>query len=65
VLKYVQRVSICMFKIEHHSIDIDKYLSNETSIAVWQTAVTNLEKLQSIMRMSTGYRIFKVGVRKF
>jgi len=46
-------------------LSLIKYLSNETSIAVWQTAVTNLEKLQSIMRMSTGYRIFKVGVRKF
>nr|XP_036670383.1 aminopeptidase Q [Drosophila suzukii] len=44
-------------------LSLIKYLSNETSIAVWQTAVTNLEKLQSIMRMSTGYRIFKLFMR--
>ncbi|XP_016959123.2 aminopeptidase Q [Drosophila biarmipes] len=41
-------------------LSVIKYLSNETSVAVWQTAITNFEKLQSIMRMSTGYRIFRL-----
>ncbi|KAH8363988.1 hypothetical protein KR084_001156, partial [Drosophila pseudotakahashii] len=46
------------------ALSVIKYLPNETSIAVWQTALTNLEKLQDVMRISTGYRIFKLFMRK-
>ncbi|XP_017080118.1 aminopeptidase Q [Drosophila eugracilis] len=42
------------------SLNLVSYLSEETSVVVWQTALISLEKLQSIMRMSTGYRIFKI-----
>lgn len=43
------------------TLNVISYLSNETSVLVWETALLNLEKLQSIMRMTTGFRIFKVG----
>ncbi|KAH8315267.1 hypothetical protein KR074_001236 [Drosophila pseudoananassae] len=43
------------------TLDLMRYLRNETSHLVWQTAVSSLEKLQSIMYLTTGYRIFKVG----
>ncbi|XP_016986014.1 aminopeptidase Q [Drosophila rhopaloa] len=46
------------------TLNVIKYLSKETSVIVWETALISLEKLQSIMRMSTGYRIFKLFMQK-
>lgn len=46
------------------TLDLMRYLQNETSHLVWQTAISSLEKLHSIMYLTTGYRIFKVGCER-
>ncbi|XP_070135416.1 aminopeptidase Q isoform X2 [Drosophila bipectinata] len=46
------------------TLDLMRYLRNETSHLVWQTAVSSLEKLQSIMYLTTGYRIFKLYMKQ-
>ncbi|KAI8041186.1 hypothetical protein M5D96_005440 [Drosophila gunungcola] len=46
------------------TLNVIKYLANETSVLVWETALIHLEKLQSVMKMSTGYRVFKYEVKE-
>ncbi|XP_043651025.1 aminopeptidase Q [Drosophila teissieri] len=46
------------------TLNVISYLSKETSAAVWETALFHLENLQSIMRLTTGYRIFKLFMQK-
>ncbi|XP_017059737.2 thyrotropin-releasing hormone-degrading ectoenzyme [Drosophila ficusphila] len=46
------------------SIGVIKYLKSETSVSVWQMAIKNFEKIHNIMRLSTGYRIFKVFMQQ-
>ncbi|KAH8338646.1 hypothetical protein KR067_002566, partial [Drosophila pandora] len=46
------------------TLDLMRYLQNETSHLVWQTAISSLEKLHSIMHLTTGYRIFKLYIKQ-
>ncbi|XP_002094456.2 aminopeptidase Q [Drosophila yakuba] len=46
------------------TLNLISYLSKETSAVVWETALFHLENVQSIMRLTTGFRIFKLFMKK-
>ncbi|EDV51441.2 aminopeptidase Q [Drosophila erecta] len=46
------------------TLKVISYLSKETSFVVWETALFHLKNLQGIMRLTTGFRIFKLFMKK-